>query len=300
MLNRRDFFQALLAAGAGAHFVLAQTNPPIQATKLSERLALLSGDGGNVAIVISEDGLMMVDGGFAGRASELVKMVAEHVDPRHIRTVFNTHWHLDHVGCNELLGAAGAKIIAHENVKTRLSQRIVMEALKRTVEPLKPEGLPTRTFAKGGEMTFGKERIVFEHVPPAHTDGDAWLFFPDPNVLHAGDLFFHGTYPFIDYSTGGWVGGMASASDALLKIGDAQTRIIPGHGPLASKDDLKASRDMLAAVRDRMETMAKQGKTVEEVIAAAPTKEFDARFSKGVRPDQFLTIAYTGVLRQKH
>jgi glyoxylase-like metal-dependent hydrolase (beta-lactamase superfamily II) len=147
-------------------------------------------------------------------------------------------------------------------------------------------------------MTFGKEKIEYTHQPPAHTDSDTYLFLPGPNVLHCGDLFFNGFYPVIDYSTGGWVGGMAAAAEALLKIGDAQTRVIPGHGPLASKDDLKATHEMLAAVSERLAPMAKQGKSLEEVVAAAPTKDFDAKFGKGMfTPDAWTRIAYTSVLR---
>jgi glyoxylase-like metal-dependent hydrolase (beta-lactamase superfamily II) len=297
--NRRDFLRTLIAAPAGASLLLSQTPAPapIKATKLSDRLAVLMGDGGNVGVVISDDGLMMVDGGLADRSAELLQAVSTQVDSHRFGMVFNTHWHLDHVGCNETLGKNGAKIIAHANSKKWLSQRVNMEALNRIVEPLDPEGLPGQTFTKAGKLTFGKETIEYGVVPPAHTDGDAYLFFPAPNVLHTGDLLFNGTYPFIDYSTGGWIDGMASAADALLKVGDAKTRIIPGHGPMGTKDDLKASRDMLAAIHERFETLRKQGKTAQEAAAEAPTKDFDARFNKGAKPDQFIQIAYTGLLR---
>ncbi len=296
LTHRRDFLRALIAAPAGMSLAFAQNQTPIQATKLSDRLALVAGDGGNIAIVIDRNGLMMIDGGFANRAAELLAAVKEQVDAHNFNVVFNTHWHLDHVGCNEELGKAGVKIIAHENVKKRLSSRITMEALNRVVEPLKPEGLPAETFTSGGKMTHG-EAIEYKSVPPAHTDGDAYLFFPGPNVVHTGDLFFNGSYPFIDYSTGGWIGGMAAASDTLLKVGDAKTRIIPGHGALASKEDLKASRDMLATIHDRLAAMAKQGKTLDEAVAAAPTKDLDEKWNKGKKGDGFVRLAYTGLLR---
>lgn len=301
--DRRDFLRALIAAPAGLALSFRalgqQPAPaPIEATRLSPSLALVSGDGGNIAIVIAEDGLMMIDGGFADRSAELLRTASERVDAHRFRAVFNTHWHLDHVGCNEVLGRSGAKIIAHENVKKRLSTKIVMEALNRTVEPLQPEGLPTETFTGGGTMRFGTEKIEYATVPPAHTDGDSYLFFPSSNVLHTGDLLFNGTYPFIDYSTGGWIGGMVAAAGRLLKVGDSKTRIIPGHGPLASRDDLHASHDMLAAVYERLASMAKQGKTVEEVVAAAPTKDFDEKWGgKSKKGDAFVRIAYTGILR---
>ncbi len=266
--------------------------------KLSDRLAMLYGDGGNVAIALSPDGLMMIDGGFPERSADLLKAVSEQVDRHTIRIVFNTHWHFDHIGCNETLGGAGAKIIAQENVKKRLSVKTTMESLNRTFDPLKPEGLPTQNFAKGGKMTFGKEKIEYLHIGPAHTDGDTYLFFPEPNVLHTGDLMFNGYYPVIDYSTLGWIGGMASASEELLKVGDNQTRIIPGHGPMASKEDLKATGNMLATIHERLEKLIKDGKTVDEAIAAAPTKDFDERWGKGsIKPDAFTRVAYTSVVR---
>lgn len=298
--HRRNFLRALIAGPAGlslSYSARGQTTPPIHATKLSEKLAALSGDGGNVAIVIGKDDLLMVDGGFPERSGEMLRAVSEQVDTHKISMVFNTHWHIDHVGCNEALGGTGAKIVAQENVKKRLGVKTTIEALNRTFEPLKPAGLPNHTFTKGGSMTFGTEKIEYRHVPPAHTDGDSYLFFPGPNVLHTGDLLFNGVYPLIDYSTGGWIGGMAAACEAVLKIGDKTTRVIPGHGKLGSMDDLKASGEMLATIYQRLQPMAKQGKSVEEVVASAPTKDLDEKWGKGMKPDMFVRIAYTGILR---
>jgi cyclase len=295
-LDRRALLRALIAAPVGASFLHAQTPAPIQAAKLADRIALLTGDGGNIALVLSNDGSMMVDGGYAERAADLLK-AASAVDSHPIALLFNTHWHLDHVGCNETLGAAGAKIMAHENTRKWLGQRVVIEAINRTVEPLKAEGLPAQVFLKPGKLTIGATRVEYAPVPPAHTDGDAYLFFPGSNILHTGDLLFNGTYPLIGYSSGGWIGGMVAAAGALLKVGDAKTRIIPGHGPMATKEDLKASGDMLAEVHQRLEGFRKQGRSAKEVVAAAPTKDFDARFGKGMKADQFVEIAYTGLLR---
>jgi glyoxylase-like metal-dependent hydrolase (beta-lactamase superfamily II) len=173
-----------------------------------------------------------------------------------------------------------------------------MEVANRTFDPLKPEGMPVETFTRGGMLTFAKQRLEYTHVPLAHTDGDAYVFFPSLNVLHTGDLLFNGTFPVIDYSNGGWIGGMAQAAAALGKVGDANTRIIPGHGPLATKDDLKATHTMLATIQERIEPMIKAGKTVEEVVAAHPSREFDEKFGQGVRkPDAFVQVAYTSIQR---
>jgi cyclase len=303
MLDRREFLQAVLAGAVGSTFTyraFAQqgTPPAITATKLASDLVVLSGDGGNVAIVIGADGLLMIDGGLAERSADLLKAVAD-VDGHKVTTLFNTHWHFDHVGCNEALGRMGTKIIAHDNVRKRLGARVTIEALNRTVDPLKPEGMPSETFTTGGNLTFGKQRLEYTHFPTAHTDGDACVFFPALNVLHTGDLLFNRSYPLIDYSTGGSIEGMISAADALGKIGDAQTRIIPGHGPMATKSDLQASRDMLATTHERLAPMIKAGKTVEEAIAAKPTREFDDRFSLGRKPDAFVQIAYLSIVRHQ-
>ena len=299
--HRRGFLRALLGAPAGLSLTLdafGQGAAPIQAVKLSPKLALISGDGGNIAVVIAPDGLLMVDTGLAAQSAALLSAVADQVDTHQVRTVFNTHWHPDHVGGNETLGKAGARIIAHENVKKRLSQKTTIEAANETVEPLKAEGLPVQTFTKPGILKFGAEKIEYTPVPTAHTDGDAYLFFPSVNVLHTGDLLFMGRYPFMDYSTGGWIGGLVAAADAMLKVGDAKTRIIPGHGALASKPDLKANRDMLATVHERLAAMAKEGKTADEAVAAAPTKDFDAKWASGrTNIENFVRGAYTGLLR---
>jgi glyoxylase-like metal-dependent hydrolase (beta-lactamase superfamily II) len=300
--DRRDFLRALVTSAAGITFAWsaygqAAANPAIQVSKMSDKLAVMINDGGNVGVVVGSDGLMMIDGGYADRAMELQKAIAEGVDTHKVQLLFNTHWHGDHVGSNEMLGAAGVKIMAHENTKKRLGTKIFLEAFDRNVDPLKPEGIPTQTFSKGGKMTFG-EKIEYNHIPQAHTDGDVYLFFPGPNIIHTGDLFFSGMYPVIDYTTGGWIGGMASALDALLKVGDAQTRIIPGHGPMSTKAEMQASRDMLHTIHDRLETLSRQHKTSDEVVALKPTKDFDDKFGKGVlSPDIFVKVAYASIGR---
>ena len=297
--DRRGFLGVVVCAATGSSvsFSALGQDTPIKATKLARDLALIEGNGGNVAVIISRDGLMLIDGGFPDRAAELQKAIAE-LDSQPVRVLFNTHWHSDHIGLNETLGKAGVKIVAHENTRKWLSQTVTLEALGRTFDPLNPVGLPGETFSNAGKMTFGKEKVEYTPVPVAHTDSDAFVFLPGPNVLHTGDLMFHSFYPVIDYSTHGWVGGMAEAADMMLQACDASTRIIPGHGPLATRDDLKLTRDMLQTVSTRLEAMARQGKTIDEVVDAAPTKDFDAKFGKGVfQPQQWVKIAYTSVLR---
>ena len=298
--NRREFVRVLLGGAAGLAFAVpafGQSATAITVTKLTDKLAVLAGDGGNVALLIADDGLMLIDSGLAPRAADLLKTIAD-IDRRKIQVLFNTHFHFDHVGANETIGKAGARIVAHDNVKKRLSMRIVSEAFSRTFEPLAPKGIPSETFAASGQMIFGRERIEYTHVPLAHTDGDAYLFLPGANVLHTGDLGWNGLYPVIDYSSGGWIGGMVAGIDRLLKVGDANTHVIPGHGPIATKADLKASRDMLSVVRERLTPMAQQGRTVDEVVAAAPTKDLDQQWG-GARAAGFVRQAYNSLLRQK-
>jgi cyclase len=303
-LDRREFLQAVLAAAVGSTvtyraFAQQGTPPAITATKLAPDLVLLAGDGGNMALVIGTDGLTLIDGGLPDRSADLLKAIAD-VDGHKVTTLFNTHWHYDHVGVNEALGQTGAKIIAHENTKKHLSVKTVFESANRTFDPLKPEGIPAETFTTGGMLTHGKQQLAYTHIPLAHTDGDAYVFFPALNILHTGDMLFNGTFPVIDYSTGGWIGGMASAAEAMGKVGDAQTRIIPGHGPMATKADLKTTHDMLATIHDRIAAMIKAGKPVEEAVAAKPTAEFDAMYGQGVRkPDAFVQVAYTSIIRHQ-
>jgi len=299
--DRRDFLRAVWGGAAGLSFScrgFGQAPPdPIRATRLTDRIALLTGDGGNVGLVIVEDGLLMIDGGFANRSLELQQAIAD-TDSHPVKILFNTHWHGDHVGSNELLGKAGVKIMAHQNAKYWLSQKVKMEAFNTTVEPLKPEGIPSQTFIEGGKMTFGKEKIEYKWFPNAHTDNDTYVFFPAANVLHAGDLFFSGMYPVIDYSTGGWIGGMAAALDKLLKVGDAQTKIIPGHGPLASKEDMRAARDMLHTVFDRLGPFSKKGASLDDVLKANPVGDLDPKWGQGfLNGERFLRMAYPNIAK---
>ncbi len=298
--NRREFFHllsrgALAAAAAGA---LRGQNDPIVATALTKNIYLIAGDGGNIGAVLGEDGLMLIDGGYANRTTELQRLLTAKVDARKVQILFDTHWHMDHVGSNESLGAAGVRIISQTQTKKWLGQKVNMEAFHRTIDPLQPQGIPAEVFDAGGMLQFGGERVIYRHVPLAHTSGDAYLFFKRSNILHTGDLFFNGTYPVIDYSTGGWVGGMAHALDVLVKVGNKDTRIIPGHGPMATKADMRASQDMLHAVASRLEPFSSRGAKLDDVIAAQPTSEFDARFGKGfLKPADFLAMAYPSIAR---
>jgi glyoxylase-like metal-dependent hydrolase (beta-lactamase superfamily II) len=300
MRTRRSFLEALFAGAAGLTitwpaYAQGRGPAPITATKLTDRIAALSGAGGNVGVLVGSDSLLMIDGGLANVAMALATAVAQ-ISPRMVQVLVNTHYHFDHVGSNELLGMKGARIIAHENVKTRLMTTFENPAMGRRMDALAPAGLPTETFARNGKMTFGADALEYTHTPLAHTDGDAFVFFPASNVLHTGDLFWTGRYPVVDYSAGGSLARMAATLEQMDKVGDANTRIIPGHGtPGATKTDMRQIRDVWLAINQRLEDHARQGHSADEVVAAAPTRDFDMRLGV-VNAEAFVRQAYGGVL----
>lgn len=301
--NRREFIRALMSGAAGLTltypaFGQGRGPAPITVTKLTERIVALSGVGGNVGLVIGPDGLVQIDGGTANRAADLATSIAA-VSPRMVQALFNTHYHFDHTGSNEYLGKNKIRIIAHENVRKRLGTTFENPAMGRTMEALSASAQPTETFGAGGKLTFGPEAIEYTHTPNAHTDGDAFVFFPNANVLHTGDLFWVGRYPVVDYSVGGSLAAMAGTLQQMDRVGDANTRIICGHGPgNTSKADMREVREMWLAINQRLEEHAKQGRAVDDVIKMAPTRDFDMKL--GVQnPEGFLRQAYGGVLARR-
>jgi glyoxylase-like metal-dependent hydrolase (beta-lactamase superfamily II) len=310
--DRRDFLKALAACAVGASVsfpLRGQDAKPesaaapnakpatLEATKLTDDLALIRGAGGNVIVILSPDGLAMVDGGLPDRSPELLKLVAEQGQNQPVKLLFNTHWHLDHTGSNETLGKAGVKIIAHANTKKWLKTRVFVEAQNRTYEKRPPEALPTETFYTTGKMTFGKTAIEYGHLPFGHTDGDIYVFFPQSNIMVVSDILAVGRYPVMDYSTGGWIGGMEEANAALLKMVDDKTRIIAGTGAPQAKPALQAQHDMVADVKNKVVVMVRQGKGYSEIAAAQPTKDFDNKYGN---PDLFVSMTYKGILRNLH
>lgn len=277
---------------------------PIVATALGGGIVMFSGDGGNMALVAgrgaAEGGLILIDAGLAERSSDLLAAIAAAAPGGRVATVFNTHWHFDHVGGNLALARAGAEIVAHETVRLRLGQSVTVEALdNRVFPPLAPEARPTRTFTTAGRLDSGAGAIEYTPIPEAHCENDTFLFFPAANLLQAGDLYWNGIYPLIDYSTRGWIGGMAAANAQMLAHCDARTRIIPGHGPLATKADLERGHTMLATLHERLEKLAQEGRSADEAVAAAPTRAFDAAWAGGMQPDAFVRMAYASLLRRR-
>ena len=264
----------------------------VKVEKVADGLWMLTGAGGNIGVSAGPDGVFLVDDQYAPLTDKIKAAIAT-VSDKPVRFVLNTHWHGDHVGGNENLGKAGAVLVAHENVRKRMSKEQFIQLFKMTVPASPAAALPLVTFAESLSFHLNGEDVDAIHVPPAHTDGDVVVFFRKANVIHAGDTLFNGMYPVVDLSSGGSVDGMIGAADRILAAGDAATKIIPGHGALATKADVKAFRDMLAATRDAIQPLVKAGKTLDEVKAAKPTAALDEKWGKGfIKPEVWTTVAY--------
>jgi cyclase len=221
------------------------------------------------------------------------------ISPRPVQFVFNTHWHGDHAGGNENLGKAGAIIVAHENVRRRMSTDQFIELFKEKVPASPRAALPIVTFA--GTMSFhlNGEEIRIIHAPRAHTDGDAMVYFTGSDILHMGDTYFNGLYPFVDYGSGGSIEGVIAACDMALGMVTDKSRVIPGHGPVSTRAELVAYRDMLRAVASRVRGAINEGKTDEQISKASLSKDFDEKWGKGfLKPEAFIGMIAAGMRKR--
>ena len=277
----------LLAAAVPAAAQQDFSKVEIKTTKLAEHVYMLMGAGGNLGLSVGEDATFLVDDQFApltDRINEAIGKVAR----QPVKFIVNTHWHFDHTGGNENFGKAGTLIFAHENVRKRMSTEQFIAFLNSKQAPSPKPALPVVTFTNSVSFHLNGEEIRVTHVPRAHTDGDAIVHFTASDVLHMGDVFFNGMYPFIDASSGGSIDGMVAACDQGLAIANDNTRIIPGHGPLGNRRELQAYRDMLADVAARFKKLVAEGRTIDQIVAAKATAPYDEKFGKGfVNADKF-------------
>ncbi len=269
---------------------------PIVTHKLHSNVSVLEGSGGNVAVLTGSDGKVLIDAGIRLSQTRISEALADlSADP--VTHLINTHWHFDHADGNEWLHAAGAKIIAHENTRKHLSQVQRVEDWDYNFLPLRAGGIPDDVFASERTLKLNSSTLECKLSGPAHTDSDISVHFAEADILHVGDIFWNGVYPFIDYSTGGSIDGTITACDANLVIATDKTIIIPGHGqPVSNKSELKEYRDMLVAVRENVATLKKHGRSRDETVAAKPTAVFDGKFGKFViDPDFFTRLVFEGV-----
>jgi glyoxylase-like metal-dependent hydrolase (beta-lactamase superfamily II) len=269
---------------------------PIKVHKLRGNVSLLEGSGGNIAVLTGSDGKVLVDAGItASRPRILEAANGLSCDP--IRHLINTHWHFDHADGNEWLNAEGAAVVAHENTKKHLlsTQRVDDWDFNFPASPL--AAVPSEIFSSEKTLTLNGSTIHLKHYDPAHTDSDISVNFSEADILHVGDTYWNGIYPFIDYSTGGNIEGMINATEQNLAAVTDRTIVIPGHGnPVSNKKELAAYRDMLVAIRDNVARLKQQGRSLDEAIAAKPTAAFDATWGQFViKPAFFTRLVYEGV-----
>ncbi len=263
---------------------------PIQSTPLGTGLVMLSGPGGNVVVLHGSQGKIVVDS-FVQPAWPALKSTLDKLPGGAVKTVIDTHWHFDHTDNNGNFHEAGAAILAHDNTKQRMSE--THDLLGMHFRPSPASALPTETFSNRKLLRASGEEIALFYVPPAHTDTDIVVQYRGANVVHMGDLFFNGFYPFIDAGTGGNINGMINAAERALRIVNSSTKVVPGHGPLADRAALDRYRTMLATVRDGVEKLKASGKSLKEVQAAKPTAQFDEAWGKGMMsPDDFVALVY--------
>jgi glyoxylase-like metal-dependent hydrolase (beta-lactamase superfamily II) len=304
--SRRHFLHALgggglIAAGFGATARTARAQPRIDralaVTELRDGLLQVTGAGCNVVVASGPEGLLLVDSGSSERAADLKKLLSARFAGARVAVLFNTHWHLEHTGGNDLLIEPGSTVVAHENTRLWMSTKFYVDWQDRRYAARPPNARPNKTFFSSDpqplELTFGGEKVVYGHLLEAQTDGDIYVHFPQRNVIAAGGAVTAGAYPTLDYVTGGWIGGLMNATQKLIDMADADTLIVPQSGAVRSRSDLEAQHQMLATVRERVEAMALKGHGIDEMIDAGLTKEFDARFGPDAR--QFITNTYQGL-----
>jgi cyclase len=297
--KKSAFFPVLAALLAWPAFLPAQdfTKVQIRTTKVGEGIYMLTGAGGNVGVSAGADGILLIDSQFAQLYDKIVAALAA-IAPGPVRFLCNTNWHYDHVSGNEPFAKAGAVIIAQENARQRMLTEQTHADLGVTLPPYPAAALPMETFPESLTIHFNGDEIQAIHIAGAHSDADLLFHFRKANVIHAGDLVFSGFYPYIDVAHGGSINGMIRAAEMLLGMSDADTRLIPGHGPLMKRSDVAAFHDMLLLARDRVAALIGEGKNEQEIVAAKPTADLDARWQGSIPAEMFVKLVYGSLVKK--
>ncbi len=278
--------------------MMAQKNDvQVSLNKVNGTVYMLEGKGGNIAFCLGKESVLMVDSQFADM-SEKISTALKTITDLPVAKLVNTHWHGDHTGGNENFANQGAQIISHNNVRKRLSTEQNMKAFNRIVPAAPRASWPKQTFNDESIIYHDEEEIFIFHVENAHTDGDVMVYFTSSNVLHMGDTYFKGKYPFIDLGSGGSIQGYINALDQAIFVADEETLIIPGHGKLSNKDELVSYRKTLATIKSRIVKAIELGMSLEEIKEKGFTKEFDASYGTGfISPDSFVDTIWTDLSR---
>jgi glyoxylase-like metal-dependent hydrolase (beta-lactamase superfamily II) len=310
-ISRRRFLVSTSITTAGVllaqRYVLAQGEGLVQTArktageatvtvqKLRGNISVLMGAGGNIAVLPGRDGKLLIDAGFAGARPKITSALAS-ISSDPIKHLINTHWHFDHTDGNEWLHSEGAVILAHVNTRKHLSTTTRVEGWNFTFTPWPPGAIPSEVFEDERTVKVNGTTIVLKHFAPAHTDSDISVYFTDADIFHVGDTFWNGYYPFIDYSTGGSIDGMIRATqENVAKVTDTMI-VVPGHGAVGDKSQLVFYRDLLVDTRERVAALKKQGRSLDEIVAAKPTAATDAKWGNGFRsPKDFIGDVYQGV-----
>ena len=273
----------------------AQDPVKVEATKVQDNIYMITGQGGNIGLFTGADGSFMIDDQFAPLTEKIIEVVKS-VGGDVPSYLINTHFHGDHSGGNENLGKAGTMIMAHDAVRQRLVNGSFIGAFGMKAEPASKSALPTVTYSETMHLHINDETVHIIHVPRAHTDGDSFVVFKSANVVHAGDLFFNGFFPFIDGAHGGSVNGVIAGVDTILALTDGDSKIIPGHGPLADRADLQRYRDMLAIAYERLLKLKNQGVSAEDAVLQAPLEDLAADWGGGIfTADKWIGVIYPAV-----
>jgi cyclase len=286
-LLRREFLHTLGGAAALGLSRTASGQASLTAAKLTDRLTLITGAGNNIAALVADGGSLLVDCGDAAHAQDVLKLAGG------VRMAINTHWHLESTGANEAMAKAGAKLVSHVNTKLWMTQEIIHDWEEKVFPPRAKEALPTETFYTTGKMMFGGEPVEYGLMPMAHTDGDIYVHFPQSNVLVTGDVIQPGKLPYLDFPTGGWIGGMQEAHRTLIRLANDTTKIVPATGPVISKAEVQASLDLLTKIREQLVKLMKQGNGPQDMIDAKAMKDFEGQLAGD--PNRFLFTAYRGL-----